>query len=132
MGYAPFLGQVRLRPKLSQEEIPKMSMEDLKVLLHNNKEMLRARPDCDPTGIIRAVLSRQEAWINSNPEIGMKFMASPEEEAALATANECMQQASPPQTTGRPATQPTSEGVPTWAYVAGGLAAIGLVALIAS
>lgn len=140
MGYAPYLGQVRLRTQLSQEEIPKISLEELKIIFHNNKEMLRARPDCDPSGIIRAVLARQEAWINSNPQVGMKFMTSPEEDAALAAANECMQQPGPQTTTG-PATapvtgqiltQPPSEGVPTWAYVAGGLAAVGLVALLAS
>lgn len=131
IGYAPFLGQVRLvrRPRLGQDEVPMRSRAEWIQMVGLVEGLVSARPECDPDGRMGSIMERLVTWLNGPPAEGEIFTLTDEEEAVQKNFNECIRSAPATVPVGAPA---PSEGIPTWAWVVGGLAAVSLVAFLAT
>jgi hypothetical protein len=128
IGYAPFLGQVRLIPRegLGQAEV-EIPADDVFGLDATIRSIIQSAPECVTAS--GQVMENIGFKIGRATRDGTSARLTQEEMAIIRNMEACWEANSgkPP-----PVITSTAEGLPTWAYVVGGLAAVGLVAYVAT
>lgn len=109
----PSMGQLRPREDVLRD------VQDL-------ENRLLGRPDCDAGGAAMAVIARVKTWVQTAPE-GSSYIAEPgtPEYGILKAAADCMARLPEASAIG-------PLGIPTLGWVVGGLAAVGLLAFVAT
>jgi hypothetical protein len=131
IGYAPFLGQVRFagHPNLrrlgqAEVEIPSGDVFGLDTTI---RSIIQQAPHCVTAS--NPVMEAIGFKIGRATRDGTSAMLTQDEMAIIRRMQECWNQVGgvPPRTVSSQA-----EGIPTWGYVVGGLAAAGLIAYLAT
>jgi hypothetical protein len=130
IGYAPFLGQVRLISRelgQAEVEIPANEVLGLDTTI---RSIILSAPQCvKASGQVMEGIGFKMGRATRD---GTSAMLTQEEMAVIRDMQSCWSAwiaapAKPPTVV-----TPTAEGLPTWGYVVGGVAALGLIALVAT
>jgi hypothetical protein len=127
IAYAPFLGQARL----GQGFVTTLTWEQTQQWNREFKEGLAKHPECanQTTQYVMEYVAGVEA--GRLPSEGLPMMQKDLDE--YRTFKECVAKSGAPGTAPTsPGAAPSHGGLPTWAWVVGGLAAVGILGLVFS